>query len=147
MSLLSHSTWKSHNKEAFVWILFVLLSCAWTGLFLYNNTLFWFSLSTYEITYYLSTLSKWVSPLIILLFNHPKPTKGLDALSESRSDTRMSSATRCNHSSNALGFSSNLTMMMKQWWRWVEGLWLSSQGCYVNVNSQESELELAMRLK
>ena len=48
---------------------------------LYNNTSFWLSLSTYEITYYLSTLSKRVSPLITLSFNHPKPTKGLDALS------------------------------------------------------------------
>ena len=47
-----------------------------------NNTLFWLSLSTCEITYYLSTLSKWVRPLITLSFNHPKPTKGLDALSE-----------------------------------------------------------------
>ena len=49
--------------------------------YLHNNTLFWLSLSTYEITYYLSTLSKRVSPLITLSFNHPKPTKGLDALS------------------------------------------------------------------
>ena len=48
---------------------------------LYNNTSFCLSLSTCEITYYLSTLSKWVSPLITLSFNHPKPTKGLDALS------------------------------------------------------------------
>ena len=48
---------------------------------IYNNILFWFSLSTYEITYYLPTLSKWVRPLIMLLFNHPKPTKGIDALS------------------------------------------------------------------
>ena len=42
------------------------------------------SLSIYEITYYLSTLSKWVRPLIILSFNHLKPTKGLDALSGAR---------------------------------------------------------------
>ena len=49
---------------------------------LYNNTSFWLSLSTCEITYYLSTLSKRVSPLITLSFNHPKPTKGLDALSQ-----------------------------------------------------------------
>ena len=48
---------------------------------LHNNTSFWLSLSTCEITYYLSILSKWVSPLITLSFNHPKPTKGLDALS------------------------------------------------------------------
>ena len=34
-----------------------------------------------EITYYLSTLSKQVRPLITLSFNHPKPTEGLDALS------------------------------------------------------------------
>ena len=27
------------------------------------------------------------------------------------------------------------------------GLWLSSQGCYVNANGQESELEPAMGLK
>ena len=46
-----------------------------------NNTSFWLSLSTCEITYYLSTLSKRVSPLIMLSYNHPKPTKGLDALS------------------------------------------------------------------
>ena len=48
---------------------------------LYNNTSFWLSLSTCEITYYMSTLSKRVRPLIMLSFNHPKPTKGLDALS------------------------------------------------------------------
>ena len=48
---------------------------------LYNNTSFWISLSTCEITYYLSTLSKRVRPLITLSFDHPKPTKGLDALS------------------------------------------------------------------
>ena len=34
--------------------------------------------------------------------------------SESRSETRMPSATRCNHSSNALGFFPNLTIMMDQ---------------------------------
>ena len=39
---------------------------------LYNNTSFWLSLSTCEITYYLSTLSKRVRPLITLSFNHPK---------------------------------------------------------------------------
>ena len=49
---------------------------------LYNNTSFWLSLSIYEITYYLFTLSKRVSPLITLSFNQPKPTKGLDALSQ-----------------------------------------------------------------
>ena len=48
---------------------------------LYNNTSFWLSLSTCEITYYLSTLSKRVRPLITLSFHHPKPTKGIDALS------------------------------------------------------------------
>ena len=48
---------------------------------LYNNTSFWLLLSTGEITYYLSTLNKWVRPLITLSFNHPKPTKALDALS------------------------------------------------------------------
>ena len=42
---------------------------------------FWLSLSTCEITHYLSTLSKWVRPLIMLSLNHLKPTKGLDALS------------------------------------------------------------------
>ena len=47
---------------------------------LYNNTSFWLSLSTHEITYNMSTLSKRVRPLITLSFNHPKPTKGLDAL-------------------------------------------------------------------
>ena len=46
--------------------------------------------------------------------------------SEIRSATQMLSASRCNHSSNALGFSPNLTKMMNQWWRWVGGLWLSS---------------------
>jgi hypothetical protein len=51
--------------------------------YLYNNTSFWLLLSTYEITYYLSTLSKRVSSLITLSFSHPKPTKGLDALSTS----------------------------------------------------------------
>ena len=49
--------------------------------YLYNNTTFWLSLNTHEITYNLSTLSKRVRPLITLSFNHPKPTKGLDALS------------------------------------------------------------------
>ena len=24
---------------------------------------------------------------------------------------------------------------MNQWWRWVGGLWLSPQGCYINANS------------
>ena len=47
---------------------------------LYNNTSFWLSLSTCEITYYLSTPSKQVKHLITLSFNHPKPTQGLDAL-------------------------------------------------------------------
>ena len=32
----------------------------------------------------MSTLSKRVRPLITLSFNHPKPTKGLDALSRVR---------------------------------------------------------------
>ena len=49
---------------------------------LYNNTSFWLSLSTCEITYYLSTPSKQVRPLITLSINHPKPTKWLDALSQ-----------------------------------------------------------------
>ena len=57
------------------------------------------------------------------------------------------SASRCNHSSNALGFSLNLTKMMNQWWRWVGGLWLSSHGCYVNANGQENELEPIIGLK
>ena len=48
---------------------------------LYNNTSFWLLLSTCEITYYLSILSKHVRSLIMLSFNHPKPTKMLDALS------------------------------------------------------------------
>ena len=48
--------------------------------YLYNNISFWLSLSTCEITYYLSTLSKRVRPLITLSLNHPKPTKELDAL-------------------------------------------------------------------
>jgi hypothetical protein len=29
----------------------------------------------------------------------------------------------------------------------VGGLWLSSEGCYVNANGQESKLELAIGLK
>jgi hypothetical protein len=58
-------------------------------------------------------------------------------ISESRSKTQSPSASKCNHSSNALGFTSNLTKMMNLWWRWVGGLWLSSQGCYVNANGQE----------
>ena len=66
--------------------------------------------------------------------------------SESRSETRTPSDSRCKHSSNALGFSPNLTKMINQRWRWVGGLWLSSQGCYVNANGQESELELSMGL-
>ena len=66
--------------------------------------------------------------------------------SEIRSATWIPSASRCNHSSNSLGFSPNLTMMMDQWWRWVGGLWLSSQGCYVNENVQEFSLEPAMGL-
>ena len=48
---------------------------------LYNNTSFLLSLNSCEMTYYLSTLSKRLRPLITLSFNHPKPTKGLDALS------------------------------------------------------------------
>jgi hypothetical protein len=67
--------------------------------------------------------------------------------SKIRSETQSPSASRCNHSSNALGFTLNLTKMMNQWWRWVGGLWLSSLGCYVNENDQESEQELAMGLK
>ena len=66
--------------------------------------------------------------------------------SKIRSATRIPSASRCNHSSNALRFSHNLTMMMDQWWRWVGGLWLSSQGCYVNENVQELSLEPTMGL-
>ena len=45
---------------------------------------------------------------------------------ESHNETRTPSASRWNHSSNALGFSPNLTKMLNQWWRWVGGLWLSS---------------------
>ena len=36
-------------------------------------------------------------------------------ISESRNETRRLSASRCKHSSNALGFSPNLTKMMNQW--------------------------------
>ena len=46
-----------------------------------------------------SKLSRWQQP--------PRVT------SESHSETRTPSASRCNHSSNALGFSHNLTIMMK----------------------------------
>jgi hypothetical protein len=53
--------------------------------------------------------------------------------SEICSETWTPSASRCNHSSNALRLTLNLTKMMNQWWRWVRGLWLSSQGCYVNA--------------
>jgi hypothetical protein len=67
--------------------------------------------------------------------------------SESCNETQSPSASKCKHSSNALGFSLNLTKMINQGWRWVGGLWLSSQGCYVNANCQESELEPAMGLK
>ena len=67
--------------------------------------------------------------------------------SQTRSETRISSASRCKHWSNALGFSLNLIKMLNQWSRWMGGLWLSSQGFYVNANGQESELELAMGLK
>ena len=42
--------------------------------------------------------------------------------SEPRSETWTPSASRCNHSSNALGFSLDLTKMMNQWWRCVGGL-------------------------
>jgi hypothetical protein len=41
---------------------------------------------------------------------------------ESRSETQSLIASRCNHSSNALGFTSNLTKMINLWRRWVEGL-------------------------
>ena len=61
--------------------------------------------------------------------------------SESHSETRTPSASRCKHSSNALGFTPNLTKMLNLWWTWVGRLWLSSQGCYVNANGQERELE------
>ena len=37
--------------------------------------------------------------------------------SEIRSKTWIPSASRCNHSSNTLEFSPNLTKMMNQWWR------------------------------
>jgi hypothetical protein len=67
--------------------------------------------------------------------------------SEIYSETQSPSASRCNHSSNALGFTPNLTKIMNLWWRWVGGLWLSSQGCYINANGQEGELEPTMRLK
>jgi hypothetical protein len=66
--------------------------------------------------------------------------------SEIRSETQSPSAPRCNHSSNALRFTHNLTKMMNQCWRWVGGLWLSSLGCYVNKNGQESEQESANTL-
>ena len=42
--------------------------------------------------------------------------------SESRIETPTPSASRCNHSSSALGFTLNLTKMMNLWWRWVGGL-------------------------
>jgi hypothetical protein len=67
--------------------------------------------------------------------------------SESHSKTQSPSASRCNHSSIALGFTPNLTKIKNQWWRWVGGLWLSSLGCYVNENGQERELEPANMLK
>jgi hypothetical protein len=67
-------------------------------------------------------------------------------ISESRSKTQSPNASRCNHSSNALGFTLNLTKIMNQWWRWVGRLWLSSLGCYVNENGQEGEQEPAKHL-
>jgi hypothetical protein len=58
-------------------------------------------------------------------------------IGESRSKEQSPSASSCNHSSNALGFTPNLIKMMNLWWRWVGGLWLCSLGCYVNRNGQE----------
>ena len=56
-------------------------------------------------------LSRWRQPLRVT--------------SEIHSETQSPSASKCNYSSNALGFTPNLTKMMNQWWRWVGGLWLS----------------------
>ena len=88
--------------------------------------------------------------LVPILHRCTKPSrwwKPPRATSEIHSKIRIPSASRCNHSNNALGFSPNLTMMMDQWWRWVGGLWLSSQGCYLNENGQECDLEPAIGLK
>jgi hypothetical protein len=51
-----------------------------------NNTSFWPSLITCEIVYFLTTITKRVRPLIILLNNHPKLTKRLDALLDRHKD-------------------------------------------------------------
>ena len=55
--------------------------------------------------------------LVPILHRCTKPSRWwqpLRATSESRSKTRIPSASRCNHSSNALAFSPNLTKMMNQ---------------------------------
>jgi hypothetical protein len=40
---------------------------------------------------------------------------------------------------NALEITPNLTMMMNQWWRWVRGVCLGSQGCQVCQKYQDNE--------
>ena len=55
--------------------------------------------------------------LVPMLLRCSKPSRWWQpprATNESRSETRIPSASRCNHSSNALGFSPNLTKMMNQ---------------------------------
>jgi hypothetical protein len=106
--LLSHDTVIFHNIEAISLIQFVLLSFSWTILFpwsfnttIHNLALIWTlcgissSLSSCwtcihfsfhdpqvyainSISY--STFNELVRPLMVLSFNSPKPTKGLDAL-------------------------------------------------------------------
>jgi len=69
-----------------------------------------------------------------------KPSRSRQTLrvtNKSHSETRSPSASRCNHSSNALRCSPNLTKMIKQRCNLVGVCWLGSQDCYVNENGQE----------
>ena len=106
--LLSHDTMIFLNIEAISSTPFALLSFSWTILFpwssnttIHNLALIWtlygissslpscwtyihFSFHSPQVyainTIFCSTLSKLIRPLMVLSFNSPKPTKGLDAL-------------------------------------------------------------------
>jgi hypothetical protein len=106
--LLSHNTVISHNIEVISLIQFALISFFWTILFewssnttIHNLALIWtlcgissnlsscwtcihFSFHNPQVyainSIYYSTFNKFVRPLMVLSFNSPKLTKGLDAL-------------------------------------------------------------------
>jgi hypothetical protein len=133
---------------------------------LYNNTSFWLFISTQYGTFSslplwlnhwytsndtshiphvcnitsCSTLSKFVSSLIVLSVNHPKPTKGLDGLTEcnwcgdpSRGETSLQSSSRMNLL--ALPFS-DITQCGRSW----QGTNRSEQGALSVILSREDLL-------